>query len=224
MSIATIDSQHPVTSGQLRLGRMKVLAIGTWLLVGVGLIRLDEWLQPFITSVGKVAAVHAIAAQWQNLGATPGIVCFLIAGLIPAIKDRGRTFFLFASCAATAGIVVQLVKALIGRARPNFVHDETHFYGPLGMFYHGPKIQLDSMPSGHTTAAFAMAFALTFRWPRLGWLWMTLAAGVGISRTLVDCHFPSDVVVASCFGTLIGWSICWAASRFPLKAKAPCDS
>jgi undecaprenyl-diphosphatase len=66
------------------------------------------------------------------------------------------------------------------------------------------------MPSGHTTAAFAMAVLLACRWPRFTAAWFIIAAGVGVSRSLLDRHFPSDVVVGSCPGTftsMVLWNV-----------------
>lgn len=191
-----------------------MLLITAWLGAGLLLIGFDGEVQPYLKLLGAVPAVHFIAAWWQQLGATIGIVGFLLAGLAIARRDRGYTFCTFVLTIVSAGIAVQCIKHLIGRARPNDVHDQTHFYGPFGLWYAGPPIQMDSMPSGHTTAAFAMAAALSYRWPKQAALWFVLAAGVGVARTLVDRHFPSDVLVASCFGTLIGWCTCQFLKRW----------
>ena len=64
-----------------------------------------------------------------------------------------------------------------------------------------------SMPSGHTTTAFAVAtaifFALTPQQRRAhGWIFL-LALGTGLSRIAVGAHWPGDVAV----GMGLGW---WA--------------
>jgi membrane-associated phospholipid phosphatase len=206
-----------------RKARTYILLI-LWLGAGVSLIFWDSAIQPYLTSFGCHPVVRQIAEHWQELGATLGIVCFLIAGLLTIRRDRGQTFLRFALAISAAGIVVQLIKYLPGRARPNLVHDESLFYGPFGLLNHGPPIQIDSMPSGHTTAAFAMAFALAYRWRPLAPLWFLLAVGVGISRTLVDRHFPSDVVIGAWLGTVIGWGVCALSMKYPLKLEKPCAS
>jgi undecaprenyl-diphosphatase len=210
---------HPVNHRCL-----KVSLLVLWLGAGIALIFVDGTIQPYLTMLGREPTVRFVAQHWQDLGATLGIVCFLIAGLLPVLRDRGQTFLRFALAISAAGIIVQLIKYLPGRVRPNLVHDESHFYGPFGLLNHGPAVQIDSMPSGHTTAAFAMAFALSYRWRRLAPLWFLLAAGVGIARTLVDRHFPSDVVVGSCLGTMIGWGACVVSMKFPMKQETPCAS
>jgi membrane-associated phospholipid phosphatase len=205
---------EPLSNRSQTLRLAKVVALACWLAAGVLLIFLDGRLQPCLTVLGSNAVIRGVAEHWQDLGATLGIVCFLVAGVLNVPKDRGRAFVTFALSVAGAGAAVQVLKHLVGRARPNLVHDQSWFYGPFGVFHPGTPLQLDAMPSGHTTAAFAMAVALSYRWRRLAILWFGLAAGVGVSRTLVDRHFPSDVVVGSWLGTLIGWSVCtWRGRR-----------
>jgi membrane-associated phospholipid phosphatase len=63
-----------------------------------------------------------------------------------------------------------------------------------------------SFPSNHATAAWAMASVMADEYP--GWLMKTTAYGlattVSVSRVLAEQHFPSDVLVGSAAGWLIG--------------------
>ena len=202
--------------------RTAKLIIAAWFCLGIALISLDAVIQPQLAALGHYPLIRLVAEYWQNIGATNGIICFLITGALTIPQDRAKTFITFVLIVCVTGAVVQVVKHLIGRARPNAVHDQNHFYGPFGIFYHGPQIQLDSMPSGHTTVAFAMAVALSYRWPRLCPLWFVLASGVAFARTLVDRHFPSDVIIGSCLGTAIGWGISILRSKAVLLKENPC--
>lgn len=58
------------------------------------------------------------------------------------------------------------------------------FYGPFAWFRISHGVRIDSMPSGHTAAAFAMATVLSLRWPRAQIVWYSLAVGVGACRIL----------------------------------------
>jgi membrane-associated phospholipid phosphatase len=65
-----------------------------------------------------------------------------------------------------------------------------------------------SMPSGHTTTAFAVTSAIFFaltpaQRKRHGWL-LLLAAGAGLSRIAVGAHWPGDVAVGISLGLLSG--------------------
>jgi undecaprenyl-diphosphatase len=56
------------------------------------------------------------------------------------------------------------------------------------------------MPSGHATAAFAMATVLADRHPKQKWLFYTLAASVAFARIQKERHFLSDVFVGGAIG------------------------
>jgi membrane-associated phospholipid phosphatase len=65
-----------------------------------------------------------------------------------------------------------------------------------------------SMPSGHTTTAFAVAagiyFALTPAQRKKHWWILLLALGTGLSRIAVGAHWPGDVAVGVSLGLLSG--------------------
>ncbi|GBE15964.1 putative undecaprenyl-diphosphatase YbjG [bacterium BMS3Abin14] len=94
-----------------------------------------------------------------------------------------------------AGIITALAKDLLAMPRPATVFpDLVHVLGPV--------LHSKSMPSGHTTAAFALAFSLRKAVPR-GWYAGALvsAAAVAVSRVYVGAHFPVDVMA----GAFVGW-------------------
>jgi membrane-associated phospholipid phosphatase len=66
------------------------------------------------------------------------------------------------------------------------------------------------MPSGHTTTAFALAFSLSFLYPRLRPLWFAYALVLAASRVMVDAHYLSDV----CAGALLGWLTVWVFTKY----------
>ena len=176
--------------------------LAAWLVLGLVCILFDPVIQPYLTRLGQVMPVRVVAKHWQELGATTGIVLFLLAAAGFAWHDRGRTLVRFGVGLAAAGLAVQVLKHVVGRVRPNDVGDASVFVGPNNPFTRHAW-QLDSMPSGHATAVFAMAGMLAWRWPRLRWLWFFTAAGVAASRVLVDRHFPSDVLLGAWLGVMV---------------------
>jgi Capsule assembly protein Wzi/PAP2 superfamily len=76
-----------------------------------------------------------------------------------------------------------------------------------------------SFPSNHAAAAWAMASVLGDEYP--GWLSRTafygLATTVSVSRVLAEQHFPSDVLVGSAAGWLIGHYVYRAHHNFTLN-------
>jgi len=73
-----------------------------------------------------------------------------------------------------------------------------------------------SFPSGHTSAAFAAAFAYwsiqvrrgtaTRQTPRIATL-VALATATGVLRVVARKHFPTDVVAGAALGAAVGWSV-----------------
>ena len=66
-----------------------------------------------------------------------------------------------------------------------------------------------SMPSGHTTEAFAIATALTLRYPKPyvyipAYAW---AAFVGYGRIYMGLHYPSDVLAGAILGSASAFAV-----------------
>ena len=76
-----------------------------------------------------------------------------------------------------------------------------------------------SFPSNHATAAWALASVVGDEYP--GWLTRTavygLATTVSVSRVLAEQHFPSDVLVGSAAGWLIGHYVYRAHHNYTLN-------
>jgi len=98
-----------------------------------------------------------------------------------------------------SGIAVQIPKHVIGRPRPRWTHQNAFEYGPT--FQSG----LDTFPSGHTTASFAVAAVLARSFPGMSWLWYGAASFIALSRFLGGSHFPTDVLVGAVLGYLVGY-------------------
>lgn len=171
-----------------------------WFCVGCLAFALDDSVQPHIKELGRHRTVNFMAENSQILAETGGIIAFVVA---MAVVGRG---LLKSSLIALLGVAVavHVCKFCFGRVRPQWSGDLTVFHGPLGFWGNCQGVPIDSMPSGHTAVAFAMAQVLAARWPRVKWLWFVLASGVAVSRTLVDVHFPSDVIFGGLLGQIVG--------------------
>ena len=187
--------------------RSCLLLVALLVISGLLAIQHDSSIQPSIVGYARETPLRAVAEQWQKLGATLGIVLFLLASLGGTGRIMLRTALTFIVTISCSGVVVQGLKHIVGRVRPNDANYATIFIGP------NLTSNLDSMPSGHTVAAFAMAFALSGRYPKSANLWYLLAAGVAVSRVIVDRHFPSDVLLGAALGIGIGWIVRWSFNR-----------
>ena len=105
-----------------------------------------------------------------------------------------------AEAAGYAGSLTVALKILLGRRRP---------YGGNNPFYFKP-FQIDnlynSLPSGHTTVAFAVSTVLAKSCSNRFWkvFWYSAAALVAASRVYHNQHWVSDVFLGGAIGYSVG--------------------
>ena len=73
----------------------------------------------------------------------------------------------------------------------------------------GKRAPDSSFPSGHTAGSFAAATVMSHFYPRWRIPLYAVALGVGLSRTYLGQHYPSDVGGGALIGTR------WASLRWP---------
>ncbi len=108
---------------------------------------------------------------------------------------------------AVPGLTVSIVKRLIGRVRPSD-------WGPFHFVPFSWRPDYAAMPSGHSTAASAAAFAIGAIWPRARAPMWIYAGVIAVSRVAVHAHFPSDVIAGAfvgIFGAIVVRN--WFAAR-----------
>lgn len=140
------------------------------------------------------------AGDWIGQGWRLAALSILLLALAWAFEKRVLKLAAIQSLIAhgIAAVVANVLKHLVGRPRPKFVHS-----GDWQMAISWIS-GLDSFPSGHSTASFAVATVLTKRFPAWGPLCIGLAAFVALSRVLRGSHFPTDVVGGAVVGILSG--------------------
>lgn len=142
------------------------------------------------------------------------IKCKALDVLMPLVTYLGGLTFMTAFCALTTlypdryvhklGVkssvaliisfsVASIVKYSVSRMRP-FDKVENLNINKIG-------IDAYSFPSGHTTAAFALAIMISHFIPALSTLVIFLASAVGFSRMYLGVHYPSDVFVGVALGS-----------------------
>lgn len=163
------------------------------------------------------SAVAARAAKTFNFLGSPGT---LIAGVAMYGVGRVGHFDRVADLGlhSTEAIVVSsgltyVIKGLAGRQRPSHagVNDPDDFRFGGGFGAGGNS----SFPSGHATAAFAMATVVTLEthrwWPKSTWYIAPIMYGgaslVGVARLYTNAHWASDVVMGAGIGTLTGLKV-----------------
>ncbi len=191
------------------------------------------WLVPFGVATGMlIGSDHHTMTQSIHLNAdaqdkanTLSSGALVGIGAVPASAYLWSLFNhapqahetgLLAGEAAINGLAVnEALKVVFRRDRP--VTDNAN-----GKFFSSPWNN-GSFPSNHATLAWSMASVIASEYP--GWLPQAavygLAGTVSVSRVLSEQHFPSDVLVGSVTGWLIGRYVYHAHHNYTLN---PYDS
>lgn len=125
---------------------------------------------------------------------------FLLAGIAYKHERWVRYGAAMIVSGISAGVLIQIVKLLVGRSRPEMW---------LGPFDH-TRTSASSFPSGHTVSAFALGGVLILASPNplLRAIVFLIAAAIGFSRVLAFRHWTSDVVASAAIGLFSAW-IAW---------------
>jgi undecaprenyl-diphosphatase len=141
-----------------------------------------------------------------DLGATRILLPVAVfSGLLLWLHGNKRSSIFVWVTAAGAGLINTGLKLFFERARP----EELLRLSPAAGF---------AFPSGHSMGAAAvygaLAIVLATRFPRIKWpaigVCTAIVAGVGLSRSYLGVHYPSDV--------LAGWAL---GVTWPLWLKHP---
>lgn len=102
-----------------------------------------------------------------------------------------------------AAVVTLTVKTLLGRHRPELNNGAYTFEGP------SLRDEFNSLPSGHTTVAFALCSSLAadIDHPVATVVLYTMAAYTGFTRMYDDRHWASDVFLGAIIGAVCGYTV-----------------
>jgi undecaprenyl-diphosphatase len=150
------------------------------------LVRVRKWEVPWITRVMRAFTNAGNASSWWVLG----LGMFAIGGA------ARRPALLLGTATLIATVASQAVKRTASRARPN-----PQILGLSALTEYPDRF---SFPSGHTTAAFAVAIALQGEGAALGPASLALAVGIAMSRVYLGQHYPLDVAAGAVLGSCAG--------------------
>jgi membrane-associated phospholipid phosphatase len=130
-----------------------------------------------------------------------------------------RSAYALLLAAALAGLCADSLRLVLGRPRPDAtveacqrelgrVPDPWMVFSPVaspghlkdGLYGWQTRDLFHSLPSGHAASALATATVLSVEFPFLSPLWTLAAGSVLWSRTVLDRHHLSDVVVGGLMG------------------------
>jgi membrane-associated phospholipid phosphatase len=163
--------------------------------------------------------------EFGNVWGQPGVVGLSFAlwggGLVAKNSTVAASGLRAIEAITVSGTVTSLLKLSFGRARPFLSPDDPADFQPFGRMG-APDGGYTALPSGHATAAFAFASAVTgevrLRAPQhartVGVLSYGAAVVTAYARMHDDRHWLSDVTAGAGIGTVTGWAITrWHATR-----------
>lgn len=130
------------------------------------------------------------------------IIAFLIISIIFFWKKKKDTILLWLSAGVTALITI-ITKIIIFRPRPFETLTLPLIQGAKYIF----ATWNTSFPSMHSATAFSIVPILDEEFPKLKWLWITIALIVALSRVYVGVHYLSDVIAGCLIGLVVGIGI-----------------
>jgi len=210
----TIRRRWPVISAGVGIG--VAVLLGVLIAVRESPLGLDEeFMSELLEERAPWFDVPALLLDWVG-GHLVGIVVVPVAMVIwlLALRRPWAAGFSIVAAAVSAGLV-QLLKAVFDRARPEFIlvaADEGSF------------------PSGHVAnaATIALVLALVFGLERSRW-WVWLAGGayvvaMALARTYLGAHWVTDTIGGALLGAAVA-VVLWAPIADKLAAEPrPHDS
>lgn len=156
-----------------------------------------EWMAEITEHRSELWLVPSLVMNFLG-GGWFGVFVVPIGGALALLLAKRRwaaLYFVLAS--ALSALVVQILKALVDRARPEdiLVH-----------------VDPGSFPSGHVANAATLAVAIALIFQRT-WLWVAAVAWVvlmALSRTYLGAHWVSDTLGGAVLGAAVA-ILLWAA-------------
>jgi membrane-associated phospholipid phosphatase len=169
----------------LHLGFMVLLVIAFFLDAQVA-----AWLSGHTTP-----AVFEAARLVSRYGAWHWLMLPLLVMAVWAWSTRRRSLLRLVVIAATissiAGLSADLLRASLGRARPN-ASAPAGWYGPT----HFGNSHYASFPSGHVAAVTGLTAAFLLARRRIGLALLLLVGLIAAARLTVRAHYFSDVIAS----------------------------
>lgn len=164
----------------------------------------DGWIDHYLSDHPPSAFLTTLGDFFNRIGKGDLLaffcILFVLAGYLLGKQRwiKSGSGGLFTLLVVTP--VVQVLKHLFGRARPQMHLGDFHFIGPNLI-----KNGFDSLPSGHAIASFALATFFSYYYPNLKNFFYLTALTISIlGRVVLRHHFLSDVVVGGILGIGIG--------------------
>lgn len=171
----------------------------SWILVWLGLtvavMPFDQCVHMWSWSNPRGVVRDVLTAN-DYLSGYP--VHLLFVSILLSQVNRKRLVAGYLAAMVGQGLVVDLIKVMVGRGRP-LLGKGAYFFQPFAY----PDEEMTSFPSGDAAAAMALATLLGIYFPKSRWLFWLLALSAAIARVARSRHFISDVVFGAGVGVIV---------------------
>lgn len=210
--------------------RPPLLGVVFFAVLIVALMPIDEAVRRPLRAIGESLGGD-IEREIRLIEQFGGITSLAVVGILILRLDPGKRARVWdlALAAGATGLISFLTKIAIGRTRPVLIGHDTVLGTTNAIattkspeptytweLWERGVSQLWSMPSSHTSAAFALAVFLATVYPRLRTLAYTFAVIVGLARIMHGAHWPTDVLA----GALLGYWVSSVVVRGRLGQKS----
>ena len=200
-------NDHPTTSvhSHSDSSAPSSFAVGLSLLAlaacAMALLQIDLPVLRFLRSL-NLSSVQRLGDLGERIG-NGGTLIAVSLTVLGIGWLRSRPIFLRAGIESLlahvcVALVVNGLKHLIGRPRPRLTHSGEWLWWPSW------DSGLDSLPSGHSSASFAVATVFAKHFPWTTWPLFGLATWIAMSRVWRGSHFVTDVVAGMATGYIVG--------------------
>lgn len=134
--------------------------------------------------VGRALPAHADSGEAKFASGTGNVIYLAAGGLLPLLedgKDGEQHAVRTLDSTLTATVITEVLKNVVREKRPR-------------------SDSRNSFPSGHVTAAFAVATMESHYHPRQALLWYGGATIIAASRVQLHAHYVHDVVAGAAVG------------------------
>lgn len=156
------------------------------------LYRFDLSLILYVSQWGGRRLITAFFYWLSRLGDGHVYVLYGLTNIV-FLGEQGRISFMLITVAFLIDLPVYFtVKKLVKRSRPfHTISGIENLIAPPDQY---------SFPSGHTSAAFIMAFLAGHQIPELKIAFLSIALLIGLSRIYLRVHYPTDVAAGMVLG------------------------
>lgn len=182
----------PPPNAKPRGRRVRVIVL-VWLVLVLLAWNFDAQAMWFVQGLAR-----RLFDSYVDAITTVGLFATLIA-ILAAFPNWKRLTIGFAAAMLTSTFFTHLLKGLVGRARPDEAFGTLYFH-PFQFDITDGQGGFESFPSGHTSAAVALATLLGWYFPRARWWFWLWASAIALSRMLDNKHYLSDVIAGAGIG------------------------